>query len=137
MKESEWSDWPNFSYAEMQCSATGDNGMMPSFMDSLQSLRNKCGFPLTVSSGFRSIDHPIEAAKIIEGRRLGSHCRGLAADIVISGVKAHCLLSIALEPGSGFYGFGISQSGDHDKRFIHLDGIYDVEGFPRPSIWSY
>ena len=137
MKKSEWGNWPNFSYAEMQCSLTGENYMVPSFMDSLQRLRTQCGFPFTVSSGYRSIQHPIEAAKALKGKPEGAHCKGLAVDIVVSGALAHRLLRFALQPDSGFHGFGIAQRGDHDKRFIHLDGVIDREGFPRPTVWSY
>ena len=137
MRKSEWGDWPNFSYTEMQCSATGENDMVPAFMDSLQRLRTQCEFAFKVSSGFRSMQHPIEKAKALAGRPKGTHCQGLAVDIAVSGALAHRLLLYALQPDSGFHGFGIAQRGDHDLRFIHLDGVIDKEGFPRPTVWSY
>ena len=137
MKKSEWGDWPNFSYAEMECRATGENKMEPSFMDNLQRLRTQCGFPFPVSSAFRGLTHPVELAKVAQDRRVGSHCYGIAADILVSGGNAHRLLSFATQPDSGFQGFGISQSGPHDRRFIHLDSANEIEGFSRPMVWSY
>jgi len=35
----------------------------------------------------------------------------------------------------GFHGIGISQSGNWERRYIHLD-IADLPG-NRPSIWTY
>ena len=133
MIKQQWGDWPNFSFDEMACKETGENEMDPSFMDSLQWLRNECGFPLTGSSGYRSPSHPIESRK----NSPGAHTHGKAVDIQISGDKAFKLLSFAFDPHSGFFGIGISQSGVHNNRFVHLDSIINIEGFPRPIVWSY
>ncbi len=133
MKKDEWGEWPNFSYAEMSCKETGANDMKVSFMDSLQRLRHVCGFPFVVSSGYRSLLHSVEKAK----KSPGAHTLGKAVDILVSGEEAFRLLSLAMSSDSGFFGVGIAQRGPHDKRFIHLDGLIDEEGFPRPFVWSY
>ena len=55
----------------------GENEMKKEFMDKLQELRNRLGFPLVITSGFRSVKHPIEAKKT----KGGMHTKGLACDI--------------------------------------------------------
>ena len=73
--QAEWpSDrWPNFSYDEIKCSATGMCRVDEDLMDKLQRLREAVGKPLTITSGYRSPDHPIEAAKLADGKPTGSH----------------------------------------------------------------
>ena len=55
--------WPNFAFAEMACQETGECAMDKATMDRLQLLRSHLGFPLTITSGYRSPRHSIEAAK--------------------------------------------------------------------------
>ena len=59
--------WPNFSFAEMACSETGECEMVKATMDRLQLLRDHYGFPFTITSGYRSPRHTIEAAKAAPG----------------------------------------------------------------------
>lgn len=127
------SDWPwkNFSAAEMQCRETGECNMQASFMDRLQALRTEFGKPLIITSGFRSRRHSAERHK----KRPGTHAMGCAVDIAISGADALRLIELAIM--KGFSGIGISQSGDHSKRFIHLDDAAAQPWRPRPHIWSY
>lgn len=133
MKKEEWGAWPNFSYTEMSCKETGANDMQASFMDNLQQLRYVCGFPFIVSSGYRSTLHSREKGKDCPG----AHTLGKAVDILVSGEDAFRLLSLAMRSDSGFFGIGIAQRGSHDKRFLHVDGLIDEAGFPRPFVWSY
>lgn len=102
------------------------------FLQLIDELRHLYGHPIKITSGFRS---PEYNAKVSSTGATGPHTTGKAADIQVSGARAHRLLKIALE--LGFTGIGISQKGDHDKRFIHLDILTQAEGFPRPHIWSY
>lgn len=92
-------------------------------MQALQILRTTYGKPLTVTSGYRCPDHPIERAK----PEPGMHATGLAADLGVQGSDAVEVLRIAL--GLGFTGIGIQQKGM--GRFIHLDRRVV------PMIWSY
>ena len=122
--------WPNFSFAEMACSETGECGMDETTMDRLQALRDNYGFPLPITSGYRSPRHSIEAAKAAPG----THAMGRAVDIACNGVEALDLIEEALEVS--FTGFGVQQKGEH--RFLHLDDLKDGEHTaPRPTIWSY
>jgi len=125
--------WPNFSLAELACRETGQCLIDLSFMDKLQRLRSGCGFALKVTSGYRSPDHSVEAAKAARG----THTYGVAVDIAVSGDKAYVVLSEALL--LGFTGIGISQQGPLESRFLHLDCMSPAIStrFPRPAVWSY
>ena len=99
-------------------------------MDRLQLLRSHYGFPLTITSGYRSPRHSIEAAK----KTPGTHAMGRAADIACAGEEAVDLLKVAL--WIGFTGIGVKQKGEH--RFLHLDDLgLGEHTAPRPTIWSY
>lgn len=128
-----WASYPNFTENEFRCPCgCGRADMQANFMSRLQDLRDDMGFPFVVSSGFRCPDHN---ASVSTTGRSGPHTTGMAADILISGAKAHQLLN-----GSRthwFTGIGISQKGPMEKRFIHLDTLPAAPGQPRPTIWSY
>lgn len=117
-----------FSEKELACQHCGGYVFDKDFLAVLNRIRSDCGFALPVSSGYRCIHHPIEAAK----DEPGAHATGAAVDIQVSGWKAHRLLEVAL--AHGVKRIGVDQSGPHSKRFIHLDA---AEGFPSPAIWSY
>nr|VFJ90875.1 MAG: Peptidase M15 [Candidatus Kentron sp. LFY] len=121
---------PYFSSAEMACSHCGEDHMDSAFMNKLTQLREAYGAPMTISSGYRCEDHPIEAKKT----RPGAHASGRAADIAVDRADALGVLKIALE-SKMFTGVGIAQKGS--GRFIHLDDLDEDSGFPRPTIWSY
>jgi uncharacterized protein YcbK (DUF882 family) len=123
--------WPNFAFTEMACSETGECAIDEGFMDTLQNLRNELGRPMTITSGYRSPRHSIEAAKTTGP---GSHVRGRAVDVACAGVDAFEILTEAL--AVGFTGIGVKQRGEH--RFLHLDDLALGEHIaPRPTIWSY
>ena len=122
--------WPNFAFAEMACQETGECKMDKATMDRLQLLRDYCRLPLTITSGYRSPLHSIEAAKAAPG----THSMGRAVDIACSGIQAFKILTEAL--AVGFTGIGVKQKGEH--RFLHLDDLKPGEHTaPRPTIWSY
>lgn len=122
----DWSKYPNFSEKEFRCSHTGNCRMDAGFMEKMQQLRDKYGKPMTITSGYRDVTHPIEAQK----EKAGIHTMGLAADVACNGQEAYHLLKLAFD--LGFTGIGIAQKGH--SRFIHLD-IYTKP--PRANVWSY
>ncbi|HDZ38410.1 MAG TPA: DUF882 domain-containing protein [Marinobacter sp.] len=129
----DWSLYENFTEAEMTCKCLcGRADMTVELMDNLQALRNLCGFPLKVNSGFRCPDYN---DRIASSGRDGPHTLGAAVDIGISGTPAHTVLTRAAR--FNFTGFGLSQNGPHEGRFIHLDTIQPGMRFPRPWVWSY
>jgi zinc D-Ala-D-Ala carboxypeptidase len=69
-----WSDYPNFSAQEFNCSHCGQNEMKPEFMAKLQKLRETYGAPMKVTSGYRCPQHIIEVKKA----RPGAHASGQA-----------------------------------------------------------
>jgi uncharacterized protein YcbK (DUF882 family) len=71
-----------FTVDEFNCQYTGENQMDPEFMEKVDKLREYCGFPFVITSGYRSPDHPLEAVKEIPG----THAQGIAADIKITGL---------------------------------------------------
>lgn len=118
-----------FKEEELACQHCGEQGIDPVFMQKVDKLRDKMGFPFPITSAYRCAQHPIEARKASPG----AHASGRAVDIGVSHGNAHKLLQGALE--AGFTGIGVNQKGG--SRFIHLDDLADSEGRPRPHVWSY
>ena len=127
MIEFHWGKY--FNRGEFECSHTHTCEMDQEFIDQLNILREEFGKPLTINSGYRSPEHPIEYVK----QTPGAHASGKACDISIARGDALKLIEIALK--LGFTGFGINQKGS--SRFIHLDTLESTKDRPRPTIWSY
>ena len=118
----------NFSVNEMACRCgCGTSEMDPEFMRMLQELRDQLQGPLRVSSG-RRCDHHNERVSTAKNKKNGVHTLGQASDILISGERAMLLFEKARQ--IGFSRIGLSQRGDHVKRFVHLDTK------PRKTLWS-
>ena len=114
-----------FTPAEFQCTHTGHTDMNDQFLDKLDQLREACGFPFTITSGYRDPSHPVEMAKPKARRGKGTHCLGIAADIAVSGgTQRYDIINQALR--LGFNGIGVA------KSFIHVD-----TRSTQPVIWSY
>ena len=118
-----------FTVDELHCQHCGDDGMNQVFMQRVEALREKVGFPFIISSAYRCPDHPIEARKSSPG----AHASGKALDITCSGTNAYELLKASL--AMDVTGIGVNQTGT--SRFIHLDILEDAAGRPRPRVWSY
>lgn len=111
----------HFSIDEFVCSHCGNVDMNPLFLAKLDKLREACGFPFVVTSGFRCKDHPIEAAKSSPG----THSLGAAADIAVNdGSQRRKIVEEALK--AGFAGVGVASD------FVHLD-IRNTT----PVLWGY
>lgn len=117
-----WKELPSFKPHEF-----GPHGhkMNETFMRRLQMLRNLYRKPMIITSGYRDVEHN----RAVGGAPNSLHTKGLAADILVAGKDAYELLGLAY--AVGFTGIGISQKGDWDKRFIHLDLREE------PTIWTY
>src|SRR5690606_30843412 len=92
--------------------------MEPAFLDRLQKLRSKLGFPLVISSGYRS---PGYNAVVSQTGENGPHTLGRAADILAYGERA--LEMLAYAPVFGFTGIGLKQHGPWGARYLHLDDL--------------
>lgn len=123
--------WPNFTLDEFACNCgCGDNGIMPRFVDELQTIRTLIQQPFIITSGYRCSNHPIEAAK----QRPGTHALGLAADIAASHMLARAIARRAFADLI-FTGIGIKQHGA--GRYIHLDMAVSDPPRVRPALWTY
>jgi uncharacterized protein YcbK (DUF882 family) len=110
-----------FKKSDFDCQQTGNNEMNDNFLLRLDELRERCGFPFIITSGYRDSTHTIEAKK----KKPGTHTKGIAADIKYSGsAQAYVLIKMAQE--MGFKGVGLA------KTFIHVD---DRE--TSPVLWLY
>lgn len=110
-----------FKIEEFDCQETGENRMDPEFLEQIDKLREACGFPFKITSGYRSPNHSIEAAKTVPGR----HAQGIAADIAVNGGnQRYKIVEEAIK--LGFNGIGVAQG------FIHVDTRDDTQ-----VIWVY
>ena len=110
-----------FKLSDFDCQETGNNEMSEEFLEKLDELRHKCGFPFIITSGYRDPSHSIEARKA----KAGTHARGIASDIRINnGNEAYDIIKNA--QSMGFNGIGVA------KSFIHVDSRKGM-----PVIWSY
>lgn len=104
---------------------SGQN-MKLEFVEKLDELRHRCGFPFQVTSGYRS---PEYNATVSSTGLTGVHTKGIAADIVFhNGQQLYAIVKHAMD--MGFSGIGINFT----RKFVHLD---TMEELPRPNIWSY
>ena len=125
----------NFLYSEFDQKDMPESGMR--FMDKdflirLDELRNACGFPFVIASGYRS---PEYNASVSTTGLTGPHTTGKAADIYVYGENTHKFLEEAFAMKC-FTGVGVSQKGI--RRFIHLDTLSKMETHgKRKWAWSY
>jgi uncharacterized protein YcbK (DUF882 family) len=100
-----------FSREEFACQETGENEIKDEFIERLDALRDACGFPFVITSGYRSPRHSLEAKK---SNGPGRHAAGDASDIaVVSGSHRFIIVDNAIK--LGFNGIGVA------KGFIHVD----------------
>jgi zinc D-Ala-D-Ala carboxypeptidase len=127
----DWTKYPNFSEKELACKYTGECDMHPVMMHILQSIRTEYARPMFISSGFRSVKHPVEQEK----DKPGEHACGMAVDILCHGDNALKILKIA--QAWGINRIGLHQKGNVNGRFIHL-GVADKFNLAFPvAIWTY
>jgi uncharacterized protein YcbK (DUF882 family) len=92
----------------------------------LDNLREVYGYPIKLTSSYRSPEHPIEARKT----KPGEHTYGAAVDIIcVGGEATFKLVEAAIKVG--FTRIGISRK----KNFVHVGIGY--EGAPPITIWTY
>ncbi len=112
-----------FKLEDFNCQQTGENEMSIEFIHKLDKLREACGFPFNITSGYRSPNHVLEKSKPNGG---GTHTKGIAADIYVSGGRQRMqIVARAIE--LGFVGVGVA------KTFVHVDVRDDF----KPVLWCY
>jgi uncharacterized protein YcbK (DUF882 family) len=112
----------HFRLEEFNCTHTNKCSMDTAFLEKLDELREICGFPFRITSGYRDASHPSEVVKAAPGT--GTHCQGIAADIAVSnGVERMNIVHEALKMG---FSIGIA------RTFIHVDARTTT-----PVLWTY
>ena len=100
--------------------------MDPVLLAMLDDLTEEYGYPIKLTSTYRSPDHPIEAKK----SKPGEHAHGAAVDIAcVGGEATFKLVKAAIEVG--FTRIGISRK----NNFVHVGIGY--QGAPETTIWTY
>tara|TARA_R110000765_G_scaffold199616_1_gene305171 strand:+ start:49 stop:405 length:357 start_codon:yes stop_codon:yes gene_type:complete len=114
-----------FKIEDFNCQETGENEMSEDFIHMLDELREACGFPFIITSGYRSKSHSIEKRK----EKAGKHAQGIAADIrARNGNERYKIVEQAIK--MGFTGIGVAGS------FIHVDSR--IRGADKaPVMWCY
>lgn len=125
MKPEHWAQIRFFTPREFDSPDEPGSGMNMdlAFLMKLDLLRSRCGFPISVRSGFRTAAHNAK----VGGVDSSAHTEGKAADLQSESSTARFkLLSEALRIGFQRIGIGAT--------FIHLD---DDETKPQQVAWLY
>lgn len=101
-----------FDISEFDCPSLPNSGinMDKNFLKLLDKLRHRCGFPLYITSGYRSKEYN----ELMGGSHLSAHTKGLAVDIRCS--TSYERLIIVIEA----FKLGINRIGVYNKH-VHLD----------------
>lgn len=100
--------------------------LQPELLNKLDELREEYGFPIIITSSYRSPEHPIEAKK----EKPGEHSYGAAVDIAAVGGEATFKL-VAAAIKVGFTRIGVSRK----NNFVHVGLGYP--GAPEITLWTY
>jgi len=122
--------WPTIKHFEpWEFDSPDDKGsgverMSLQLIQLLDSLRERCGFPFIISSGYRSFKYN---STLPNASVQSAHIKGLAVDIVAqtSGEK-FMIVKYALEIGIRRVGVG--------SNFVHLDTSTEL---PEQMLWTY
>lgn len=128
-----WSTIKHFQAAEFACRCCGREQMHDEFVRKLDDLRERVGFPLIVTSGYRCPEYNRLVSKT---GLTGPHTTGRAVDLQLAGRSAFIVVGQVVL-GGWMTGIGLLQQGQHSDRFLHLDDLNDAPGQPRPWIWTY
>lgn len=113
-------DFKYFKIEDFDCQETGENEMQEDFIHVLDQLREACGFPFYITSGFRSKNHSAEKRKA----EPGTHSQGIAADVAVQGgAQRRAIVAHALAMGMSV---GVA------KGFVHVDIRKTT-----PVLWCY
>ena len=125
--------WPILRYFKLNEFDSPDEpgsgkNMDSGFLRILDEIRHICGFPFTITSGYRSPTH--NQALIAIGREAvddSAHTHGYAADITVSSSwERKMLVKSALDHGINRLGVG--------PNFLHID---NDPSKPKDVIWLY
>ena len=111
--------------------------MDKTFLLFLDELRERCGFPFKITSGFRTKSHHEDLTKRgYKTIKNSAHLQGIAADVSITdSYKRALFVAFALELVSELdLPFRLGIAGKDKGNFIHID---ISEKLTSPKIWIY
>lgn len=112
-----------FTESELSCPCCGQTNIDDFFVHWLDDVREECGFPLMINSGYRCPEHNEKIGSKVNS----AHVKGLAVDIsCTSSDKRFKIIEAAIRNGCTRIGIG--------KSFIHLD---ISEELPQEVFWLY
>lgn len=115
-----------FSWSEFDspdAPGSGKQYMNPAFIRMLDAIREEVGFPLVISSGYRTPAHNAKVGGVPDS----AHTKGVAVDITaITDGQKRAIAKAAIRQGITRIGWG--------RSFIHLD--IDASK-PQNVAWSY
>ena len=126
MSDKLWEGIKHFSAAEFDSPDVPGSGdlMNIEFVKLLDQLRDRVGFPLHITSGYRTPAHNATLGKAVDG---SAHTQGVACDIAIStSGERFAVVFWALEIGIKRVGMA--------RTFVHLDMDF---GKPQRVLWLY
>ena len=115
-------DFKYFKLSDFDCQETGENEMDEGFIQKLDHLREVCGFPFHITSGYRSPNDRREDEKEVGG----TQARGIGADMYVDGGRQRMQI-VRHACAMGFVGIGVA------KAFVHVDMRDDF----KPVLWCY
>jgi len=128
-----------FAPQEYACPCCGVAAMDMAFLEKIDEIRRRCGFPIYITSGCRCRRHNAAVGGAEYSAHLfdlNANIQSCAIDVTVYGYKAWCIANYAFQVGMA--GIGWRQDGPLENRIIHLD---DAESVPdqraRPRIWTY
>ena len=112
--------WTNFSPRELACKGTGLLMINEDALDRLQTLRERLGRPMLITSAYRSPEHNAN----VGGARNSFHMRGTAFDVRMDNHDPHEFEAAAR--ACGFTGFG----------YYPRSGFMHIDTRPDPFTWG-
>ena len=128
MVEIDWSRYEHFTREEFADRATGACRMNAGVVDTIAAIRAQVGFPMRITSGYRTEEHN----RAVGGGRYSAHLEGMAADVSVTGEMAFSVVKAALK-------FGVTGVGIY-PTFVHLDWagvkwVGKAQVRRRPMLW--
>jgi zinc D-Ala-D-Ala carboxypeptidase len=114
--------WPSFTPDELACRGTGALLVDPRALDMLQSLRNRLGRPMIVTSAYRSPAHNAR----VGGAARSRHLQGIAFDVRMDNHDPEAF--VAQARAVGFHGIGTYPR----QGFVHIDARPAAEA----AVWG-